>query len=614
VHTVQWRGDLAVRAMTLHPWGDDQRARGALEDDDRFLFTRPVRRFLVVYVGVAVLACLALAPSALDEREYLDAFFVVSTACWLPGVFIAWRAARRAPHGDRLVWRLWVAGFALGWVVTVQVLLMDDAGFAAVQRRSIGAALLGVALLVFANTLVLRSRSGQRAVLIDVADIVMALAAITAPLVLLFGAAIVTAEARWFTVSAAVWFLGALYGTAVAIVLYLRVRPEDRVVARFGVAFGLITMLSSAGQALIGVGDFERPPGPFLAVHALCAGFTVVFLAHSTRRASAGLERLPARAQVRRRPAITLLVLVSIPITGALVVMRRDDDWALLVALATAAVLVSLFCVRSLLAARETRLLYREVERSADERAELLTDVLAHADADRHRVATHLHRQSVQLYTALSTVVEPLGADDRGRAVAARVAEHLRADLGRQSDDLRRFALAVRPPCDEPGAGVPAASSFSPLLRAQLDGLYPEGRGPRLDAAVDPELVLDWTDEAVLLRVAEQAFRVLSTRAPTARRAEVELAAAAGALVLDLRLDGCGDAADSPPLAVDADELGAVRAGAELLGGTLELTGDGTTVGIRVRVPFGRPEPGHGPGSGATGPDGRPALRVVDGA
>ena len=607
-----------MRAMTLRPWGDHQRdhdaARGAFEHDDRFVFARPVRQFLVIYVGVVVLACLVLAPSSVDARGYLDAFVVVSAVCWAPGIFIAWGAARRAPRGDRLVWRLWVSGFAIGCVVTLQLLVVDDAGFAVVQERSIGSAVLGFALLAFANTLLLRSRSGQRSVLIDVADIVMAVAAIAAPLVLLFGEPIVGAADQWFTVPVAIWFLGSLYGTAVAVVLYLRVRPEDRAVARYGVAFGAIALVACAAQAFIGVEGFDRPPGPFLAAHALCAGFTVVFLAQTTRRASAGLERLPARAQVRRRPAVTLLVLVSIPVTGALVWIRRDDEWAVLVALGAAALLVSLVCLRSLLAARETRLLYREVERSADERAELLTDVLAQAEADRHRVATHLHRQSVQLYTALSTVVEPIGVDDAGTTAAARVAAHLRADLGRQSDDLRRFAMVVRPPCDDPGAGSPAPmASLTTLLRVQLDGLYPEGRRPRLEAEIDPDLVLDWTDEAVLVRVAEQAFAVLSTRAPEATVARVRLGLDGRDLVLDLSLDGRRDPGgaadpDDRPFDPASAELAPVRAGAELLGGVVEVTGCAATVGVRIRTPIGGPAR---PGVPAP-PVARPTLRLVD--
>jgi hypothetical protein len=613
-----------VRAMTLRPWGDHLHAhgtsRGAPEGDGRFVFPRPVRWLLAVYVGVAAVVCAAFAPATLSDRAYMEAMVLVSAVCWGPGILVAWRAARQVPRRDRTVWRLWIAGFAFGWLTMVRVLRLDDAAWDSIQRHAVGAAVVGVAILVIANTLILRSRSGQRAVLIDVADIVMATATIVAPLVLLVGEPIASADAQWFTLGSAIWFLGALYGTAVAIVLYLRVRPEDRSVARYGVAFGSVVLVATSAQAYLGVRDFDVRPGPFLAAHALCTGFTIIFLAHTTRRASSGLERFPARAQVRRRPAVTLLVLVSIPITGILVWFRREDEWAVLVALGAAGLLVSLFCLRSLLAARETRLLYREVERSADERAELLTDVLAHAEADRHRVATHLHRQSVQLYTALSTVVEPLGSDDGRRTAAARVAEHLRADLGRQSDDLRRFALAVQPPCDEPGSGSLAPmASFTTLLRVQLDGLYPEGRRPRLEAEVDPDLVLDWTDEAVLVRIAEQGFAVLSTRAPDATAARVRLGVDERDLVLDLALDGRSPAdgdgrtsdgvepADpSDPLDAARPELAPIRAGAELLGGTLEVTAGPSTVGIRIRTPLGGPARPGVPSAP------RPTLRLVD--
>lgn len=609
-----------MRAMTLRPWGDHPRhhdiARGGL-DDERFVFARPVRWFVACYVGMTALACALLAPTAMNGRAYMEALVLVSAVCWAPGTFIAWHAARNAPRRDRLVWRLWVAGFVFGWVSMVRVVRLDDAAWDAIQRHAVGAAVTGVLILVVANTLILRSRSGQRTVLIDIADIVMAIAAIVAPLVLLVGEPIVTADARWFTVSSAVWFLGALYSTAVAIVLHLRVRPEDRSVARYGVAFGAVVLVSTSAQAFLGVGDFRARPGPYLAAHALCAGFTVVFLVHSTRRSSTGLERFPARDQVRRPPVITVLVLATIPVTGLLVWARRDEDWAVGVALAAAGVLVVLFCIRSLLAARETRHLYRGVERSADERGELLTDVLAHAEADRHRAAAYLHRQSVQLYTALSSASGSIGPDTGRATPAARVTERLRDDLGRQSDELARFALAVRP-----GPGRPAASFATPL-RVQIDGLFPEDRRPRLEAGIDPDLVLAWTDEAVLARIAEDALGVLAARMCDPTQVRLDLRAIGGDLVLAIELDGAvrdvrpeasaasvpsggrGAHASMVPLDDQGPELAPIRAGAELLGGRMAVTGGAGRAGVVIRVPLA-PAPTVRPSPT------RPDLRLVD--
>lgn len=587
-------------------------ARTVAAGGDRFVFARAVRRFVGVYVAVAVLVCLVFAPSATDARRYVEAMVLVWCVCAAPGLVLGWRAGRRVARKDRLVWGLWLGSFALSFAATVRFVSLSDEAWASLRSRSVGSAVVGVVLLVVTNSLILRSRSGQRAVLIDIADIVMVIVAVVAPLALVVLPSITGAAASWFTVSASLWFVGSLYCTAVAVVLCARLDPRDRQLARFGVLFGLVSVLASAAQAVIGVADFSLRAGPFLAAHALVSGFTVLFFLHSTERASTGLERFPARDQVRRPPAVTLLVVVAIPVTGLLVWSRRDEEWAVAVALGAAGLLVVLFCVRSLLAARETRMLYREVERSADERGELLSDVLAHAEADRHRAATHLHRQSVQLYTALSSAAEPIGRSADPAGPAARVTQRLRDDLGRQSDELRRFALAVRP---EPGRPV---TSFATPLRVQLDGLYPEDRRPDLRAAIDPDLVLAWTDEAVLARVAEDALRALASRSPAATHVRVDLQVVEGDLVLAIELDGPGDPGSprGPDLARGSTvaptdlndrspELSPVRAGAELLGGGLEVQAGAGTVGIVVRVPVAR--------MGAAPPAPvRPDLRLVD--
>jgi hypothetical protein len=51
--------------------------------------------------------------------------------------------------------------------------------------------------------MLVRSRSGRRALTVDVVEAVAAVVALTAPLVVLWGPAAVGAEAAWFTVPAA---------------------------------------------------------------------------------------------------------------------------------------------------------------------------------------------------------------------------------------------------------------------------------------------------------------------------------------------------------------------------------------------------------------------------
>jgi signal transduction histidine kinase len=242
--------------------------------------------------------------------------------------------------------------------------------------------------------------------------------------------------------------------------------------------------------------------------------------------------------------------------------------------MATGSLLLILSSLRHLLSARETTHLYSEVQRAADERGEILAAVMSHADADRHRVAAHLHRQAASLYTAMSAFTgSPDASLDKASTVTGLAAQQLRESLGRQSDELRRIAIAIKPlrGLDETRAAPPLAAP----VRAYLERLYGDGLRPEIRVNVDPELALDWTSETILLRIVQEAIHNVWRHAQ-ATSVRVSITAEDELLELEVADNGVG----FDP-AVAGRGIASMRAMAKFIGGGLSIAsapGKGTIV------------------------------------
>ena len=119
-----------------------------------------------------------------------------------------------------------------------------------------------------------------------------------------------------------------------------------------------------------------------------------------------GLERLPPQAQLRTGRVVAAVTIVSAAGDRHRRPPRRARRLtAVRVAGLALGLLVSLSAVRQLLTYSETRRLYGEVERSAEERRALLAAVLESMDAERRRVAMQMHEQASSSYAALASLV-----------------------------------------------------------------------------------------------------------------------------------------------------------------------------------------------------------------
>jgi signal transduction histidine kinase len=513
---------------------------------------------------------------------FITALSVIATALGVPGLAAA-ILTERGVASEHLVWRLWSGAFAVvvgaAWLIQQAVARDWDI----LEPLVPIAVSLAILLIATANVIVVRSRAGQRAILVDAADTLMATMSLVVPVALLVADDILASPDAWYAGTMALVIVGACHGVFVGFTVSAQLLPGDRTTANLGLALMVAVAADGAGGLVQGLRGFALPTGPFAALHATCLGLAVLFFLWADWRPAVGLERRPPQAQVRRRSTVAVLVLVAVPVIAVEAWWLRGEAWVTQAALGSALVLLVLFAARQLASGRETTRLYGAVARAADERGELLADVMGHVDADRHRVAAHLHRQAVALYTAMVSFTASLdragrapGAGDGPTAVGI-AAERMRADLARQVDELRQVAVAVEP---LPRAGG-AANRLAALVKAYVENLYGDAPRPELTVDVSPGLSLDWTTEAVVLRIIQEATHN-AWRHSGAGRLAVSITSSDHRLTVEVADDGVGMGEAVPGRGVES-----MRTVAGFIDGRLSITsapGQGTTVRAAVEV------------------------------
>ncbi len=560
----------------------------------QFMFSNRLRQAAIAYVAVTVPLVVVSVWQVSEPSAYLRHMTFASAMYSVPGLIIAAVAARRSDARDRVARWMWVGCFAGGIAFSLSAVpRINPAMNPHVLRTSVPVA-MALVVLVVANTLTMRSRSGHRAALVDAVDLVMATIALLAPLGLAFGPALAASSRPWFTIAAALWTVVGMHGTLVALTVRARIAPGHRTMADIGVAFGIAVTLSSAFSAMLGAQEFSIPTGPVAGLFALSIGLGVLFFVHAPRVSSPGLERLPPAAQVRRNSIIALVILATVPVVAGVVWYQRNHTWVPELGLLTVLVLVALSSLRHLLAARETTRLYDLVEQAAQARSVLLGEVMSHVDGSRHRAAAHLHRQAASLHTAMAAFNSAIDqATESGNPAAVRfAADRLRRDLAQRAERLQRLADAVKPiqPSDDDARRLGAP------MRAFLENLAVDGPRPELDLDIDPDLVLDWATETAVLRVVQEAT-VHAWWANQASHVQVKVTGSLDGVTIEITDDGTGST--EPHILVTGD-LGST---ARFLGGsiTTEVLPEGGTV-VRALIPVAQGIPAEP----------RPHLRLID--
>ena len=610
---VRWRAEVAnvLRQPTPRP---DGATAG--------LFDPRLRRWALLWVCVSLPVTTGIAAVvATTPDRYLVVFAVLASGAYTtPALVFAYLAARRAPRPDNWCWWLWLVALVLMYGIGCAMVLGVATGYAVPSWVSAAAVTITGLLVMAVVVWAVRTRSGRRAVTVDLVESVMSVVVVTAASGIVWGDDVRAADADWYAVPASLAAVAMVFGLYWAVLLFVRLRGE-RSAPGTGGAIGLVAVLlaivglvNAVAQTAQGITGFGLPSAPLLGIHALCMSLLMLVPLYVPDTIGPGLDRLPPQDQVRGAWLPAVLVLAGLPHVLLVAVAEREEQpGATVYALAAVATVLVLAMGRQLMTARETQRLYAEVERAAERRRELLAQLMQRTDEDRHRVAAQLHEQAVSAYASFVSFVQVHAGGAAGRQGVGSASALVRDDLRDQAESLRQLMLAVRPL----EVDRPRSTSLATPVRAYVDGLYRDRPPPVLHVTVDDDVVLDWTTETLVLRIVQEAVRNV-WRHSRAGRIDVTVHGDGAAVEVCVTDDGVGF---DPGAVLFESGIAAMRGFAVLGQGSLRIesrAGQGTRVVARLGdAPSAPPAAGIGGGDGRTPTPcpaeqaASPALRLV---
>ncbi len=580
-----------------------ERAPAAEAPGDGLVVFRSLRHLGLAWVCLTAPAVTWLSTRVDTPRGYVFVFVVLACGTYTtPGLVAGWYAVRRAPVGARLAFRVLYLALVIFYLIGVGMLVglvtgwrwADPLGVPAVAASG-GAHSAGLAILV-------RKRSGRRAPSVDIVEAVAAVVAVTAPLVVLWGPAVIHAEHAWFTVPAALTLVFCVAGVYWTTVLCVRLGPAARPFAVCTLVLACVGTVNAGLQTAQGVSGFSLPVPPFIAFNCLTVSLYLLVPLYAPRLLPPGLSRLPPQAQVRGARLPTVVALAGLGgLLAATALVAGERPWTVAFALGVVSLLFVLVAIRQLAAFGETRRLYRQVELASEERGRLLGQMIERAAHDRRRVAGQLHEQAVAAAASFATLAGSGAWPAADSPLAAEASALVRGELGRHADALRHLVLALRSRSDD----RPDATRLATPIAAHLASIYGDGPAPELDVRIAEDLRLDWVTETVVLQIVHEAVRNVWCHSHATSLGIVVLGA--GDMV-EVRVadDGVGfDPAAVPPGA----GIASMRSSAAVVDGTVTLSsspGGGTSVTAQL----GRSgEAGGQPPDPV--PDAGPPLRLV---
>jgi signal transduction histidine kinase len=552
------------------------------------LFRPQLRQLSLAWVCLSLPLVVLVGTIPTTPTGYLVVFaFFASGWYTTPALVLTWLAARRAPRPDNRCWWMWFGALVLMYGIGCAMLVGAVVDYTTPTVVNTAVVAVASVILITATVLIVRARSGRRAMSVDLIESLMSVIVVVAPAGLFWGDDVLHAEDSWYAVPSAVASVAMVFGVYWAVLLNVRLRDETRTgraIGRCGVALAVVGLANAIGQTVQGISGFALPGALLLGLHALCMSLLVFMPLFVPDRISPGLDRLPPKDQVRGASVPAVLTLVGLPVLVATtLVLRERHDWAPLYSLAVTVVLLVLAALRHLAGVRETRRLYSQVEQAAARRRELLSQVMQRNDTDRHRVAAQLHEQAVSAYATFVSFIQTssLAPSGPGGPVAG-ASEMVRDELRAQAESLRQLMLAVQPL----EVDRPRSQSLVAPIRAYVDGLYGDGRAPVQAISVDDDMVLDWSMETVVLRILQEAVRNV-WRHSDATHIEITVRAEGPAVVVTVADDGMGF---DPSAVLFESGLAAMRSFAGLGQGTLTVE-SAAGCGTRVTARLGDVEP-----------------------
>jgi signal transduction histidine kinase len=551
-----------------------------------------VRHLGIAWVCLTVPLVTWAATTVDSADDYI--FVLIYLACGTytsPALVVGFYTARRARE-CRAAFRLLYAGLVVMWIIGVGMLIGVRTGWTWANIFGLPLVALSGMLKITGLAMLVRSRSGRRALTVDVVEALAAVVALTAPLAVLWGPAVVGADASWFTVPAALTLVFTVAGIYWTAVLCVRMGPGPRMFGACALALSIVGTVNVALQTAQGVSGFTLPAPPLIFVNALTVSMYFLVPLYAPRLMGPGLGRLPLQAQVRGARLATALPLAGLAaLLGATALVADERPWTVAFALGVVALLFLLAALRQLAAIGETRRLYRQVEVASEERGRLLSQMLERSVHDRRHFARQLHEQAVSAAASFATLAGAGYESSGGSPLVTEASVLVRGELGRHADSLRDLMMAIRPPDGDRRSD----ERLRTPIAAHFASVYGDGLSPRLGVSVDADLVLDWVTETVVLQIVHEALHNV-WRHSDACEVQVTIAPdEEGVVRLQVRDDGEGF---DPGTVPEGPGIVSMRASAAVVGGTLTLSsrpGEGTTIEARLGGPWPDPAPHQAP-------------------
>ena len=560
----------------------------------------------MAWVLLTVPAITWLAATVSTPDAYI--FVLIYLACGsytTPALIVGAYALWRAPADVRRAFGLLYAGLASMWLIGVAMLIGLETGWTWANALGVPAVAASGTVQIVGIAMIVRSRSGRRALSVDVVEAVASTIALTAPVVVLWGPSIVDAEASWFTVPATLTLMFTIAGIYWTALLCVRLGPGRRTFEAWALGIAVVGSANVGLQIAQGVSGFTLPAPPLIFSNALTVSMYLLVPLYAPQLLPPGLSRLPPQAQVRGTRLATVVAVAGLAVLlGATAAVAGERPWTVAFSLAVVSVLFVLAALRQWVATAETRRLYRQVEVASEERGRLLTQMLERSVDDRRRFARQLHEQAVSAAASFATLAGAGYAPSGYSPLVTEASALVRGELGRHADSLRDLMMAIRP---RDGDRRAQGRLFTPIA-AHFASVYGDGPSPRLTVDVADDLVLDWVTETVVLQIVHEALHNV-WRHSDAASVDVVVSHVDGAVTLRVTDDGVGF---DPALVSEGPGLASMRSSATVVGGAVDIAsepGRGTTIDARLGDPGG-----PWPDASAPQPPPRraPALRLVD--
>src|SRR4029077_8983716 len=143
------------------------------------------------------------------------------------------------------------------------------------------------------GVVMMRARSGLRALSLDVVEAAIILAITLAAAVFLVGDRVVRADASWFTIPTALVAAAVTTGLVWQFGLRRRMPKGNRRLESLGLVLAAVGTVDAWAMVAQGVSGFTLPSAPLLLLQALAMGLLLVVPLYVPLAAPEGLDRLP---------------------------------------------------------------------------------------------------------------------------------------------------------------------------------------------------------------------------------------------------------------------------------------------------------------------------------